>query len=74
MDRRAYMLARKIVNELNEINNNTFNECEIEEGIKEYAYMLKNEKHEVLNVLQTEIQNGNKKVLELVKEVLAFCI
>lgn len=72
MDRRAYMLARKIVNKLNEINNNTFNECEIEEGIKEYVYMLTNEKHEVLNVLKDEINNGNKEVLELVKEVLAF--
>lgn len=72
MSRKNYVLAKEIANTLNEINHNTFTETEIKEGIKEYMYMLENEKYAILNVLHDELINGNKSVKELTKKVLAY--
>lgn len=69
---RKNILAKEIAEIMNEINNFTFTEKELEESTNEYAYMLVNEKYTILNTLQIELDNGNKKVIGLIKKILAF--
>lgn len=72
MNKKTYALAKEIANTFNSINNNMFTKNEIKEAIKEYMYLLTNEKSILLNAIKEELSNGNKDILPLANKVLAF--
>lgn len=71
--RKAYKVSKEIATTMNELNYNCFTQLEVVSAIKDYMCMLlSNDKQQLIDVLQSEIVDGNKDIFPLYNEVIIF--